>query len=194
MGTRTKSKLQIPVWDLSSVVTITFLGSGVPFDCSRLTTYGSWGEAENWVAGVIPAESDDVVFPVDSGLVVMSTNVTVSTLLMGGGALVTHTSTCPPGWTPAPGELTVNSTLDFAMYNRRMKCWRVFGASKNWKSANEHCASEAASALFGGGAFSGRLAVIQSIHENQWASRLCRADLANRDCWIGIVQEDHRSW
>lgn len=52
---------------------------------------------------------------------------------MSGGALLTHNSTCLPGWTPAPGGTTASFGAS--------KCYKVFSRSFSWREAQRACAS-----------------------------------------------------
>ncbi|CAM9153453.1 unnamed protein product, partial [Discosporangium mesarthrocarpum] len=207
--------------DLSTAVSMSFLGSGKTYGCARLTTYGEWDDVDNWNTAAIPDSSDDVFIPVDSGLVALSGDVTVATLELSGGAILTHTSSCPEGWAPAPAYLPAATAFanaaantGYSGYTRRTKCWHLLDSGHTWENANAQCTNEASAAAAAvgqgtdgeghwGGAVSGRLAVVQGLQENQasnsrsgdmgylWVSRLCRADPLDRDCWIGLAKAEN---
>lgn len=101
---------------------------------------------------------------------------------MSGGALETHTTTCLPGWTPAPGGTSGSFGTD--------KCYRLFKAASSWTEAFRTCASAVGrrQAEYRGGALRGSLVNIQDLEENQWVSRMCKSDPLDRDCWIGLAR------
>lgn len=68
--------------------------------CSPLRTVGYWDDAANWADGVVPNETSRVVFPPNSGVAVMTTDVTLAGLDMWGGYIIAQTSGCVDGWSP----------------------------------------------------------------------------------------------
>jgi hypothetical protein len=75
--------------------------------CVPLQTFGYWNDGRNWEGGVVPSSSDDVFFPAKSGMVEVSSNVTVLSLNMLGGTLILQKTGCNDGWSlgPATGSL-----------------------------------------------------------------------------------------
>lgn len=120
----------------------------------------------------------EAVISADSGLVVLSQDTVVATLRMEGGALVTHRSTCLPGWTAAPDTVPGVPRID--------RCYRLFVDAASWASARDSCARAVASVEAGarGGALRGSLASIGNPDERQWVERLCWGDALGRDCWV----------
>lgn len=121
-----------------------------------------------------------VTIPADAGFVVLASDATVSALRVSGGALVTHDSTCLPGWTPAPG----GTSSPFG----GNKCYRVFDGASSWAAARSACAGAVSPGQNGGGALRGGLVIVQSRAENAWISRMCRGDSLERDCWVGLTR------
>lgn len=114
---------------------------------------------------------------------VLTADTTISSLQISGGALVTHDSTCLPGWTPAPG----GTSSSFGS----KKCYRVFGDASSWGAAQSACASAVSPTQTGlprSGALRGALVTVQDQDENSWVSRMCRADSLERDCWVGMAR------
>lgn len=77
--------------------------------------------------------NSQVTIPVDSGFVALTQDTEVSALSISGGALLTHNSTCLPGWTPAPGGTTSSFGAS--------KCYKVFSQALSWQEAKRACAS-----------------------------------------------------
>lgn len=123
-----------------------------------------------------------VTIPADAGFVTLTTDAVISSLRVFGGSLVTHSSTCHSGWTPAPGGL-------FASFGN-YKCYRVFPDAASWTAAQSTCASAVSSKAEGtyGGALRGSLVAVEGSEENQWVERLCRGDSLDRDCWVGLTR------
>lgn len=124
-----------------------------------------------------------MTIPTDSGFVVLTADITVSSLEISGGALVTHDSTCLSGWTPAPG----GTSSSFGS----KKCYRLFDNASSWAAAQSACArsvSRQQTGLPRSGALRGALVTVQDQEENSWVSRMCRADLLERDCWVGMAR------
>lgn len=121
-----------------------------------------------------------VTIPADAGFVVLASDTTVSALRVSGGALVTHDSSCLPGWTPAPG----GTSSPFGA----KKCYRVFDGASSWAAARSACAGAVSPGQNGGGALRGGLVTVQSPAENDWVSRMCRGDSLERDCWVGLTR------
>lgn len=123
-----------------------------------------------------------MTIPADAGFVALTSDATISTLQMAGGALVTHDSTCQSGWTPAPGGTS-------AAFGRN-KCYRKFEDAESWTSAQQACARAVGSHQAGsrGGALRGALVTVQELDENKWVGRLCRGDSLDRDCWVGLAR------
>eukprot|EP00752_Nemacystus_decipiens_P010621 g9459.t1 len=160
-------------------------GSGVESGCARLSTLGYWEDGLNWDTGVAPASTDDVTVPVDSGFVALTADITVSSLQIRGGALVTHDTTCLPGWTAAPG----GTSSSFGS----SKCYRVFDDAAPWAEAQTACASAVSPQHTGiprSGALRGALVAVQDQDENSWISRMCRGDSLERDCWLGMTRSN----
>lgn len=127
-----------------------------------------------------------MTIPADSGFVVLATDTTVSSLHISGGALVTHDTTCLPGWTPAPGGTSSSFGGN--------KCYRVFDDATSWTEAQTACASAVSPQQTGlprSGALRGTLVTVQDQDENSWVSRVCRGDPLERDCWVGMTRS-HR--
>lgn len=118
----------------------------------------------------------------DAGFVSLTDDVTIYSLEMNGGAVVTHDSTCLAGWTPAPG----GTSASFGS----TKCYRMFGGATSWSQAQSMCASAVGpkNAGFRGGALRGALVKVEGLDENQWVARLCRGDSMDRDCWVGLTR------
>lgn len=112
----------------------------------------------------------------------LTDDTTISSLQMSGGALVTHDSTCLPGWTPAPG----GTSASFGS----TKCYRLFDNATSWSNAQSTCASAVGPRNAGsrGGALRGALVSVEGLDENQWVGRLCRGDSLDRDCWVGLTR------
>lgn len=128
-----------------------------------------------------------VTIPADSGFVVLTADTTVSSLQISGGALVTHDSTCLPGWTSAPG----GTSSSFGS----KKCYRVFDDAASWAEAQSACASAVSPQQTGlprSGALHGALVTVQDQDENSWVSRMCRGDSLELDCWVGMTRS-HRA-
>ena len=71
-------------------------------NCVPIQTVGDWNDELNWDVGITPDYRDDVHFPVVSGIVEISENVTVKSLNMLGGTLVLQSSGCRDGWSVGP--------------------------------------------------------------------------------------------
>lgn len=123
-----------------------------------------------------------MTIPSDSGFVALTKDTTVSTLMMNGGALITHDTTCLPGWTPAPGGTSASFGSN--------KCYRVYTDAASWTQAQSTCASAVGLEQAGsrGGALRGALVTVQGLEENQWVGKMCRGDLLDRDCWVGLTR------
>ena len=114
---------------------------------------------------------------------VLTDDTTASSLQISGGALVTHDSTCLPGWTPAPG----GTSSPFGSN----KCYRFFDGAASWADAQSACAravSPQQTGLPRSGALRGALVTVQDQDENGWVSRMCRGDSLERDCWVGMTR------
>lgn len=125
-----------------------------------------------------------VTIPTDAGFVVLTDNITIASLEMNGGALLTDGSTCLSGWTPAPG----GTSSPFG----DNKCYRIFDYASSWTAAQNACASAVSPRLAPGssrgGALRGALVTVQGLEENNWVSRMCRGNSLGRDCWIGMTR------
>lgn len=75
--------------------TVTFSQQG----CLRTRTYGYWSDKSRWKENSVPVSGDSVVFPANSGRVIVQTNLTVGNLTMQGGELYLMDSSCPSSWT-----------------------------------------------------------------------------------------------
>ncbi|CAM9787351.1 unnamed protein product, partial [Hapterophycus canaliculatus] len=167
-----------------NLIGIQIAGSGVEHDCARLSTLGYWGDESNWNTGAVPTSTDEVIIPTDAGFVALTDNVTISSLQMSGGALLTDGSTCLSGWTPAPGGTSSSFGSN--------KCYRIFDYASSWTAAQRACASAVSLHLAPGssrgGALRGALVTIQGLEENNWVARMCRGNSLGRDCWIGMTR------
>lgn len=74
-----------------------------------------------------------VTIPADSSYIALTQDTEVSTLSMSGGALVTHDTTCLPGWTSAPGGTATSFGAS--------KCYKLFSEPLLWGEAQSACAS-----------------------------------------------------
>lgn len=134
---------------------------------------------------VLPATGiciSQVTISSDSGFVALTEDTTASSLNINGGALLTHATTCLPGWTPAPGGTSASFGAN--------KCYRVFSDAASWTQAQSACAGAVGPEQTGsrGGALRGALVTVQGLEENQWVGRMCRGDLQGRDCWVGMTR------
>ncbi|CBJ49166.1 hypothetical protein Esi_0207_0025 [Ectocarpus siliculosus] len=169
--------------NLVNSVDIDVVGSGVQHGCARLSTLGYWEDELNWDTGVVPSSTDEVTIPTDAGFVVLTADTAIDTLRVNGGALVTHDSTCLPGWTPAPG----GTSSSFGS----KKCYRFFDHASSWAAAQSACASAVSQLQPGparGGSLRGALVTVQGLEENNWVARMCRGDSLERDCWVGMTR------
>jgi hypothetical protein len=69
-------------------------------DCSELRTVGSWHVGSNWVGGKVPIPTDNVIFGSNSGVVILSEDITISQLNMNGGHIIAQRTGCKAGWSP----------------------------------------------------------------------------------------------
>ncbi|CAM9742517.1 unnamed protein product, partial [Scytosiphon promiscuus] len=173
-----------PNVNLVDSIDVEVAGSGVDHDCARLSTSGYWSEDSNWNTGAVPTSTDEVTIPIDAGFVILTDNVTISSLQMNGGAILTDDSTCLSGWTPAPG-----GTLSSFGGN---KCYRTFDNASSWTAAQNACSRAVSPRLAPepsqGGALRGALVTIQGLEENNWVARMCQGNSIGRDCWIGMTR------
>ncbi len=75
--------------------------STIRFDvrnCSRTRTVSDWGNPKRW-HNRVPSASDDVVFPKQTGVVLLSYNLSVKSLTMDEGEIVLIDTGCAKGWT-----------------------------------------------------------------------------------------------
>lgn len=68
-------------------------------NCVPMRTVGSWDDNSRWQGGKAPETTDSVIIPSNSGVILLSQNVTVRDLSMLGGELRLFSSSCPSGWT-----------------------------------------------------------------------------------------------
>jgi hypothetical protein len=86
-------------WRIASL-SVNFVTDG----CARMRTVGHWNDASQWIGGVVPSSSSNVIFPNNSGVVVLDSNVSVTSLQMYGGYILAHKTECPTGWSAQPGN------------------------------------------------------------------------------------------
>lgn len=66
--------------------------------CINPRTVGLWSDGTKWDTGAVPSANDDVVIPFGSGIVVLTSDVTVSSFTQISGNLVGIDTSCPHGW------------------------------------------------------------------------------------------------
>ena len=84
--------------------------------CHSLRTVGLWNSPENWVGGNIPSMESSVVFPRNSGVAILSDDITFANLHMLGGYIIAQTSGCADGWSPFMSGTTGYDTI-FSVYS-----------------------------------------------------------------------------
>lgn len=66
--------------------------------CSNVRTFGKWNDRTRWREGKVPVASDTVIIPANAGVILVSKNISVTSLTINGGELQLYESGCPPGW------------------------------------------------------------------------------------------------
>lgn len=70
--------------------------------CAPARTVGAWDDPSRWREGRVPTANDSVVFPLGSGVIVLSRDVAVGVLNVSAGSIVAHSTSCPEGWSVDP--------------------------------------------------------------------------------------------
>jgi hypothetical protein len=68
------------------------------YNCAKAKTVGLWNDKKRWQINKIPGISDSVIFPDNSGVILIQNNVTVSSLTMYDGIIESYATGCPHGW------------------------------------------------------------------------------------------------
>jgi hypothetical protein len=101
-GSVYRSGIQIITHNLTldSPETLYLSGNFSTDGCATARSVGLWSSNERWVDGAVPTESDSVVIPEGSGVILMEDDISVSSLYIFGGLLLGYSTSCPSGWTP----------------------------------------------------------------------------------------------
>jgi hypothetical protein len=73
--------------------------------CSTPLTLGKWNDPWRWDKLSVPTASDAVVLSGSTEIISVENNVTVKSLVMKGGQLIAHKTSCPDGWSVDPRGL-----------------------------------------------------------------------------------------
>ena len=67
-------------------------------NCAPPLTVGNWNDHKRWTSNTVPTAKDNVTIPIGSGIIQLSSDVTVGSLTINDGTLIGHSTSCPDGW------------------------------------------------------------------------------------------------
>jgi hypothetical protein len=140
--------------------------------CAKPRSYSSWYDSYRWVGGLVPREVDRVVIPKGAGVILIPNNITIESLNMSDGLLISYESSCPPGWTADP------------IGNVGSKCYKLFEDVLPFFEAEASCYNSKL------GSIGAHLVQMSGYEELNTVKRMCRGNIGSsaRDngCWIGL--------
>lgn len=167
----------------SSDIVAGFHASISTVGCNKIRTIGYWNDPNRWVSKSVPVSSDNVVFPVNSGVVMLVNDISLKSITMNDGLLYSYKTGCPDGWSIDPIGTTVR------------KCYKLFTNSSSFHDAESTCENS------GYGSIDAHLVEISNYNELNTVRGLCRGAMndavVNEGCWIGLkdkLGDGHYNW
>lgn len=151
---------------------ITFSGNPVLYlnasistnNCSMPKTIMNWRSKERWSLNRIPVTTDKVLIPSGSGLIVLDRDISVHSIEMYDGVILSQSSSCPNGWISGPTSPIFDNKRSYS----GEKCYRLYENITDFYSAASSCSN------IGRSSIDSRLVEINDYEELDAVKRICQ--------------------